>query len=48
MRLLVYLLHHPQGQGRSRSASIDSLVEQAAGVAAEGGKEIVITGGEYR
>ena len=34
----------PRARGRSRSGSIDSLVEQARQVAAEGGKEIVITG----
>lgn len=40
----------PAARGRSRSGTIDSLVEQARGVAAEGGKEIVITGvniGDY-
>ncbi|MDE7411819.1 MAG: tRNA (N(6)-L-threonylcarbamoyladenosine(37)-C(2))-methylthiotransferase MtaB [Paramuribaculum sp.] len=34
----------PFARGRSRSGSIESLVEQARQVAAEGGKEIVITG----
>ncbi|MDE6489588.1 MAG: tRNA (N(6)-L-threonylcarbamoyladenosine(37)-C(2))-methylthiotransferase MtaB [Muribaculaceae bacterium] len=34
----------PAARGRSRSGSIDSLVAQAREVAAEGGKEIVITG----
>lgn len=34
----------PYARGRSRSASIDSLVAQVAAAAAEGGKEIVITG----
>ena len=34
----------PRARGRSRSASIDALVEQATEVAARGGKEIVITG----
>lgn len=34
----------PFARGRSRSGSIDSLVSQAATVAAEGGKEIVLTG----
>lgn len=34
----------PKARGRSRSATIDELVAQAAAVAAEGGKEIVITG----
>lgn len=34
----------PMARGRSRSGTIDSLVAQARGVAAEGGKEIVITG----
>lgn len=34
----------PAARGRSRSGSIESLVEQARQVAAEGGKEIVITG----
>lgn len=34
----------PMARGRSRSGSIDSLVQQAMQVAAEGGKEIVITG----
>lgn len=34
----------PYARGRSRSATIDSLVAQAASAAAEGGKEIVITG----
>lgn len=34
----------PRARGRSRSGSIDSLVAQAQAVAAEGGKEIVITG----
>ena len=34
----------PRARGRSRSGSIAELVEQACGVAAEGGKEIVITG----
>jgi len=34
----------PMARGRSRNGSIASLVEQAQKVAAEGGKEIVITG----
>lgn len=34
----------PAARGRSRSGSIEQLVEQARQVAAEGGKEIVITG----
>lgn len=34
----------PFARGRSRSASIDELVRMAEGVAAEGGKEIVLTG----
>lgn len=34
----------PRARGRSRSGSIASLIEQARQVAAEGGKEIVITG----
>ncbi len=34
----------PFARGRSRSGSIDELVAQAESVAAEGGKEIVITG----
>lgn len=34
----------PFARGRSRSASIDFLIEQAQNVAAEGGREIVITG----
>lgn len=34
----------PFARGRSRSASIDFLVEQANKVAADGGREIVITG----
>jgi len=34
----------PAARGRSRSGTIAQLVEQARGVAAEGGKEIVITG----
>lgn len=34
----------PIARGRSRNGSIQSLVEQAEQVAAEGGKEIVITG----
>lgn len=34
----------PFARGRSRNPSIDSLVEQARSAAAEGGKEIVITG----
>lgn len=34
----------PMARGRSRSGSIDSLVELAGRVAAEGGKEIVLTG----
>lgn len=34
----------PMARGRSRSGSIDSLVAQAVSVAAEGGKEIVLTG----
>ena len=34
----------PYARGRSRNGSIASLVEQAERVAAEGGKEIVITG----
>lgn len=40
----------PAARGRSRSGSIDLLVDQARQVAAEGGKEIVITGvniGDY-
>ena len=34
----------PKARGRSRSGSIAQMVEQARGVAAEGGREIVITG----
>ena len=34
----------PAARGRSRSGTIDQLVRQACEVAAEGGKEIVITG----
>ncbi len=34
----------PKARGRSRSASIDSIVAQARKVAEEGGREIVITG----
>ena len=34
----------PMARGRSRSGSIDAIVAQAREVAAEGGKEIVITG----
>lgn len=34
----------PRARGRSRSGAIDSLVAQAERVAAEGGREIVITG----
>lgn len=34
----------PMARGRSRSGTIDQLVAQAAQAAAEGGKEIVITG----
>lgn len=34
----------PAARGRSRSGSIESLVRQAEAAAAEGGKEIVITG----
>lgn len=34
----------PMARGRSRNGSIQSMVEQAQQVAAEGGKEIVITG----
>ncbi|MDM8338599.1 tRNA (N(6)-L-threonylcarbamoyladenosine(37)-C(2))-methylthiotransferase MtaB [Mediterranea massiliensis] len=34
----------PFARGRSRNGSIDSLVEQARKAAAEGGKEIVLTG----
>lgn len=34
----------PRARGRSRSGTIDQLVEQAQKVAAEGGKEIVLTG----
>lgn len=34
----------PYARGRSRSPRIDSLVGQARGVAAEGGREIVLTG----
>ena len=34
----------PFARGKSRSPSIESLVEQARGVAAEGGREIVLTG----
>lgn len=34
----------PKARGRSRSGTISDLVSQAQGVAAEGGKEIVITG----
>ena len=34
----------PMARGRSRSGTIDDLVSQARQVAAEGGKEIVITG----
>lgn len=40
----------PAARGRSRSGSIEMLVDQAQQVAAEGGKEIVITGvniGDY-
>ncbi len=34
----------PMARGRSRSGTVAQMVAQAAGVAAEGGKEIVITG----
>ncbi len=34
----------PMARGRSRSGTIDELVRQAGDVAAEGGKEIVLTG----
>lgn len=34
----------PRARGRSRSATIDAVIEQAAKAAAEGGREIVITG----
>lgn len=34
----------PKARGRSRSGTIEEIVEQARGAAAEGGKEIVITG----
>lgn len=34
----------PKARGRSRSGTIDEIVEQARGVASKGGKEIVITG----
>ena len=34
----------PRARGRSRSGTIESMVEQARRVAAEGGREIVITG----
>lgn len=34
----------PMARGRSRSGSIESLIEQARKVAEEGGKEIVLTG----
>lgn len=34
----------PKARGRSRNGSIESLVRQAEAVAAEGGKEIVLTG----
>lgn len=34
----------PKARGRSRSGTIEQMVEQAQRVAAEGGKEIVITG----
>jgi len=34
----------PMARGRSRSGTIDSIVEQAEKAAAEGGREIVITG----
>lgn len=34
----------PKARGRSRSGTIDEIVAQARGVAAAGGKEIVITG----
>ena len=34
----------PFARGRSRNGSVDSIVKQAEGVAAEGGKEIVLTG----
>ncbi len=34
----------PAARGRSRSATIESLVEQARAAAAEGGREIVLTG----
>lgn len=34
----------PRARGRSRSGTIDDIVRQAEAVAAEGGKEIVITG----
>lgn len=40
----------PAARGRSRSGSVSSIVEQARKVAAEGGKEIIITGvniGDY-
>lgn len=44
LRLLLFLLHHTFARGRSRNGSIASLVEQARQAAAEGGKEIVLTG----
>lgn len=34
----------PAARGRSRSATVESLVAQARGAAAEGGREIVLTG----
>ena len=38
----------PFARGRSRNGTIASMVEQAREVAAKGGKEIVLTGGQYR
>lgn len=44
LQLLLQLLHYPRARGRSRSGRIADLAEQARRAAADGGKEIVITG----
>ena len=42
--IILFLLYNSVARGRSRNGRIEEIVEQARQAAAEGGKEIVITG----
>lgn len=44
MQIFLFLLYHSFARGRSRNGTVASMVEQARQAAAEGGKEIVLTG----